>query len=566
MVKVLKNFNFGVLLGALLFISTSCANKDKQEQALSGNLIIRSARFIADGQINRINEAENRTGEKLASISKSTPAPLLIHGGKDFDFTTTVQSNASAAQTNGLKAASATSPLRAADVPLNNSIKFRLVFMKDGNSTPIYNEVLTADQDPNLRIAVNTAYHWYAISVNDQSTAPDIDGSGSIQGADLANKDFMFASGAITGQEGENYLDILFLRQMAAIELSLNTRGLFGGLTDNSVLSIGQGTGGSFSNIVQTGDFNIFNGTFANLRDADPLRGDQMQIVDNRWGNAEKIGRFFTASNTTIPANNLCVKLNALQITLDDNTTRTFAANTIVPIAHSNALNLTKGTLSSTSIRLIESGININGLIWARTNLIYDVNKLYGGSYSAGNSDAYRFRPNNNYAYANVNTEYWNFGTTVPSGTDYGSVDECRRVYPEGTWRLPQELNNPKEMTQLSQNTNRTVSMLQVADGYRYSIAWFSSQPANSAYPDNNLVLSFYGYRDANGNIQEIPSGSSNGTGTIQYRSNQFNTANNNNYVLYAQVNNGTYGNTSIIQTAPSLGTVIRCVRNVVNN
>lgn len=121
-------------------------------------------------------------------------------------------------------------------------------------------------------------------------------------------------------------------------------------------------------------------------------------------------------------------------------------------------------------------------------------------------------------------------------------------------------------MTQLSQNTNRTVSMLQVADGYRYSIAWFSSQPANSAYPDNNLVLSFYGYRDANGNIQEIPSGSSNGTGTIQYRSNQFNTANNNNYVLYAQVNNGTYGNTSIIQTAPSLGTVIRCVRNVVNN
>ncbi len=209
MVKVLKNFNFGVLLGALLFFSTSCSIKDKQEQALSGNLTIRSARFIADGQINRINETENRTGEKLASISKSTP-PLLIHGGKDFDFTTTVQSNASAAQTNGLKAASATSPLRAADVPLNNSIKFRLIFMKDGNSTPIYNEVLTADQDPNLRIAVNTAYHWYAISVNDQSTAPDIDGSGSIQGADLANRDFMFASGAITGQEGEIILTSCF--------------------------------------------------------------------------------------------------------------------------------------------------------------------------------------------------------------------------------------------------------------------------------------------------------------------------------------------------------------------
>lgn len=585
MKRYFKIYNIAIILGSMSLIMSSCSDKDKVDNihSVKGNVSIRSIRFVNDDKITNINGGvDNNVTEKLASSKKANGSnetivddsfgstqitPYALQSGTDFDFSTDIESNAIEQKESGLKASTKGSALKAADVPLNSDKKFRLIFIKDGSNSPIYNEVLSAGEDPNLTVASNTKYKWYAISINDGSTAPDIDGSGNISGSDLDNKDFMFASGELTTQEDENYLDILFLRQMAAVEVKLNTRGLFGVINDNSTITVGRGSGSSFTNLIQTGDFSIFDGTFSNLQDAQPLNGAQMTVVDNRWGNAEKIGQFFTANTgTTIEANNLRVRLNSLEIKLDDNTTRTFASNSLVPISHSAALTLTKGTLSKTNVRLIESGVTVGNLVWARTNLVYDVNKLYGGSYSAGNSDAYRFRTNNNYAFPNKNTEYWNFGTKTPTGTDYVTTDPCRRVYPEGTWRYPQELNNPKEMTQLTQNNNNSTSRTQVSDGYRYSVTYTSSSASNPAYPDNNLLLSFYGYRDGNGNIQQIPSGSANGSGTIRYRSNAYNTSNNYNHIFYAELNNGSYSSASIQQTAPGLGTVTRCVRNIVNN
>ncbi|WP_343557754.1 hypothetical protein [Sphingobacterium sp.] len=563
------------IAGLITMTAISCStNKDKNEISSSdSNISIRSVKYINDDHVTDINVISDEDGSsaKLSASTqnaKTAENTLDIQKSAEFDYTADLQSNATikTSTNSGLARASVDNKLKAANIPLTKDKKFRLVFVEDGQSTPLYNDVLNAGQDPQLKVAAGKKYHWYAFSVNDANTVPNIDGSGNISPSDLTNKDFMFDSGDITTTEDQNYLDIIFLRQMAAIDVTVNTRGIFGGITNNSTFSVGSGTGTNFTNLIQTGTFNVYNGSFSNLQDAEPLKGSQMTAVDSRWGNAEKTGRFFTANTTaTIAANNLRIRLNSLNIALDDNTTRTFSSNTLVPVSHAASLSLAKGTLSKTSIRLIESGIKVGNVVWARTNMIYDANKLYGSAYTKGSSDAYRFRTNNEYAYPNVNAEYWNFGASTPTGTDVNTVDGCGRVFPEGTWRYPQELNNPKEMTLLSQNTDRTTLTKQVSDGYRHSIIWNTTQAANPAYPDNKLVISYYGYRDANGVVQQNPSNSQTGTGTLHLRSNQY-TNNGNAYILYSQLQNGSFGGTSVPNTSQRQGVQIRCVRAKLNN
>lgn len=582
MKRYFSNYSMALILGVSSLAAMSCSNKENTEdiQANKGNVSIRSVRFVNDDDVIDVNATAKKgsvsTSQQSAvalqasmTFESKAVSPLNIQSASEFDFATDMQSNALTQSDNNLRASTNSNKLRAADVPLSDKKKFRLIFIKDGASKPLYNELLNAGQDPDLKVEANSKYRWYAISINDVSTAPDIDANGRIAGADLANKDFMFASGEITTQTDNTYLDILFLRQMAAVEVDINTRGAFGGITDNSAFSLGKGTGNTFANIIQTGDFSIFNGTFSNLQDVAPIKGSEMIVVDSRWGNAEKKAYFYTANTSAISANNLRVRLNSLHIALDDNSIRNFSENTIVPISHSEALNMTKGTLSKTNVRLIESGVSVNGLVWARTNLVYDSQKLYGGSYTAGASDAYRFRTDNNYSYPSINTEYWNFGATTPRGTDYRTVDQCKRVYPELTWRSPLEgdPSNPKaEYTKLTENSNRKTSITKVSDGYRHTITWIGTQAANSAYPDNDLVLGFYGYIDANGIRQQIPSGSSAGTGILRYKSATYNTGSNENRILYVEVSNGTFQNMSIQLVAFNQGNTIRCVRNVVNN
>lgn len=575
---------FLLSISALQIVSCS-AEKDQSElQAGTRNITIRSVRFTQDDNVTDVNPVvTNGSSDKLAASTKSAAAvsntalnsnalpTFTIQSAAEFDYTTDLQSNATQQNNGGLKAATKTNGLKAADVPMDQSKKYRLIFIQDGSSTPLYNEVLSSGQNPNLTVRSNSTYQWYALSINDVNTAPNINGSGTIAAADLSNKDFMFASGEITTSEGENYLDILFIRQMAAVEVNINTRGIFGGITDNSTFSVGTGTGTGFSSIIQTGDFNIFNATFSNLQDAGTISSSAMTVVDSRWGNAQKVAHFYTANTgTTIAANSLTVRLNSLGITLDNNTVRTFAANTTVPIRNAASLALTKGTLSKTNVRLIESGINVNGVIWARTNLTYNAVKLYGSDYVKDISDAYRFRPNNEYAYS-PSIDFWNFGTATPTGKDYASVDQCKRVYPENTWRLPSEDHNTNntEGTNLANNTNRAAGWKAVSDGNRYQMEWNTSQAANSAYPDAKMLLSYYGYRNTSGQVVSQVSGSpGNGTasGHLRYRTNRYSNTDRVSYVIFGNINNGNVGNLSVGTESFGNGANVRCVRAVVNN
>lgn len=565
--------NYSLILSITSLLSFSCSS-EKEKNNITNDLQdirIRTVRY-RDGEITNVNHDDSGlVSDKLTASGKrigrsgSVEEALFIEKGDEFDFTSTIQINEPIAKEATKASQSNSETFR--DVAMDKSKRFRFILIEDGQRKPVYNRDLKVDENPSFRISIGTKYLWYAFSRNNNERVPDIDVNGNVSSDLVENTDFMYASGAFVGRSEENYLDITFLRQMAAIDLTLNTRGVFGGITDQSSFTIGIGNTSSFTTLIQTGTFNIFEGTFHNLRSAKALQAINMTAVDKRWENAEKTGRFFTANTAAkIAANSLSIRLNTLSIVLDDKSVRTFSANTVVPIAHSTPLNLTKGTLSRTGLRLIESGITVDGLVWARTNMIYDNNKLYGSIYSQGNSDAYRFRPNNNYAYADVAQEYWNFASTTPTGTDYQSLDPCSRVFPEGTWRLPQEQNNPKEITLLSRNTKRTTSITKVSDGFRYSMIWPGTQATNPAYPDKDLILSAYGYRDSKGVVQQIPSNGKVKAGNLIYRSNAFVVGSKTTHTFFLEILGDKFGKTSVTGRAYSEGVPIRCVRNVLNN
>lgn len=576
MKKLYNNIIYHLLL--ICIIITSCKNETQDNLILESKLTIQSISLENDEDpisINDLKENSNNINKSAALVKNSiTNEDLNLEQSTmvystEFDALVDINENNLFSSNKNSNTSKLNKNYKIAiDQPIGNDIKFRLIIYKQSNLTkPIYNSVLSKGNQPNISLIPGISYKWFAYSIN-ETTVPNINSDGTIEKSDIANKDFMFASNTLTPSIGENYLQIIFKRQVSRLEVTLNTRGIFGPMRDNSNISIGRGTGTSFTNLIQTGDFNIQTGLFTDIEEiTSGISASEMTIVDSRWANAEKKAIFYSVenSNRTISANNLRVRINALSITLDDATIRTFNNNTLVPINHASSLEISKGKIAKINVRLIENGILVNGLYWARTNLIYDASKLYGGSYTSTTSDAYRFRPNNNYVTPS-NNEYWNQGSTTPTGTDYNSVDICTRVYPQSTWRKPTgvEFDNL-----IAQNSVIKTKYSLGNNTYQYILTWERSatQNANSAFPDNNLNLPFFGYRNTSGTIVQRPNGANDATGQLRYASRNYVSGTGDAHVLTANVTNGAFsGNLTNTTLANTNGLSIRCVRNTINN
>lgn len=394
-------------------------------------------------------------------------------------------------------------------VAMTGGIRFRLVIINDQTSQVVINQEVVVGVNPNIAIDAGFPYRWYAFSTNESTSVPSVNvTTGIVSRGDLHHKDLLHAEGTLNAEYGDNYLNIIFQRQTKLIEVDLNTRGLFGSIANNASISLGSLSGTTFTNIVRIGDFNIFTKAFTNLQDVTAVSGSTMTVINPVYGNAMKRAYFYTVRTAPIPTSTLALRLNSLNIILDDNnTTRTFPA-TNVPIPHTGALALTTGTRSRATVRLIESGVLAGGARWARTNLVYDATK----------PDPYRFRANNNYAVANPN-EYWNFGAVTPTGPL--TTDVCReRVYPIGTWQIasPQNYNSLNAVT-----VTRTTTSVPDGTRYSYEYNWAAAQTASSAYPDDanrRLIFSLYGYRNPNGSYTQRPHEQGSGFGQAHYYTN----------------------------------------------
>lgn len=428
----------------------------------------------------KLNTETNFVTEKMVNTSDFD---VLTSAGKQSVITHSSEEIASINQTKATGSV-------AAVTPLSQGIQYRILIYDATGSQLISNTLATSGTNPNIKIDAGKIYKWYAFSTNENSV-PDINSAGIIPGSTLINKDVLYTQGTINAQYGQNFLDVVFKHATTSIDVTVDTRGLFGSITNSSV-EVGSGAG--FTPIIQTGDLNISTGQFSNLQNTPAVTNLKYSTTAGGRFGATKIASFYTVRTAPIPANTLRVRLNQLDIQMDDTVTntktRSFGSNTI---PYNNiAVTPAPGDRYTIAARLVESAINVKGMLWARTNLYY----TYG-------SDSYQFHSDNVYnSTLYPTTDYWNWKASAPTGS-YDNTDQCQKVYPQGTWRLP----TSSEFQNLGKPDTQN-SSIGFFFGASVGSAWVATDNSN-AYPDTskNLFIIFNGYRSTSGSISDSASG-----------------------------------------------------------
>ena len=511
--KIIKIVSGLTLIGAVSVSIYSCSSRDGSPgdvntatATLKFNIvgIDGGGGVVANASINGKGNAQ----ESFTSIAKENTVGL-----KDFDVLTSIEkvNNSSGVQAS----ASVKNGVIAASQPMTAGVKYLILIYNAGTTTnPVVSQVATAGTNPSVSVP-SGSYDWYVVSTND-GTSPSVNASGIVSATSIANKDVLYAksSAPVTVQSGQNDLAVVFHRNTARIDVNVDARGLFGKIGTTTTVELGTGTGASFSSIVQTGDLNIFDGTYSN-KVATPaiVSGSNMVNTVGAQGDlgATKTASFYTVNTdaNAIPAN-ISVRLATLGITMDDTTTRTFTG-AIVPYT-SAAVTPVIGSQYLVNATMVESGLSVAGTGWGRTNL----------QYLSSAADKYRFLPTNdifinqalnlldliqlgNGINNQITNLYWNWNSITPTGTA-GSGDPCGQVYPVGMWKTP---------TQAQLNSLGTVStdgldlVAPLVGPSFFGAKWTAPSPVNSAFPAHSqqLFMPMYGYRNVAGtNILDTPS------------------------------------------------------------
>lgn len=562
--NIYKQFKPLLMLGIAVAV-VSCSSKDEQTPSTKGAILNVGVKGIEEvvskSQVmSSIKASTNNTGSTQApSIVSLGDVDALIEAGEGSigatsQTSTTIQNaetTANRASTSGLKAAAST---------MDTGVKFRLVIY-DNSNTLVYNQEVTSGVNPQIELVAYKPYTWYAVSLNQKNASmPNVPSSGIIARSSLENKDVLYASGSFNAVDGANYLDIVFKRMTSRIQAKLNVRGLFGTIENSTSMSLVKGS--SNATVLQMGDFNILTGQFTNVVDVNSAVTASAMVEDSsNPAGTVKIANFFTLNTSAIAANSLKIKFNTLKVTLDDARVRTFNANTYTfPDAYTPTIGSTYGV----NIRLIESPVKVKGILWARSNLVYN----------PSHTDSYRLKSNpGGSTVATKDTEFWNWKSATPTGPA-GSIDPCASVYPAGTWRM-----STKQEWEAIGQPNDKQQQLGLLWGAQYAYIWNrdSDNPANTAYDDNNLTLSFGGYRTkassfGGSSVSGSPAGILIGAlaaGECDYWTANSSDANNafaakSNFAIVLFI--FSWGSITYPPLDKMEGRNIRCVRQVVNN
>jgi hypothetical protein len=394
-------------------------------------------------------------------------------------------------------------------------VRLTLVIYNQAKTQILINQQVTVGVDPNINLDGNKVYHWFAVSTHELNNSPSVASNGDISRESIENKDFLFDKGTLnTAVTGNNYLKINFKRQTSKMGIHIETRGLFGGIEDDSQFEVGEILSGNFQSLIYTGKFNIKTETFTDLRPVAPVFGSQMELTEwfyhenlenltaaevaitptskSFFGNESKTAYFYSVRPINTSVNSLRLRLNTLKIKLDDNTIRTFSSNSILTIPSSTPISLPKGNSIIAKVNMIESGLNMGTYstsfantnprpnIWARTNIRYNASK----------KDLLRFRPNNSYALPAYDTEYFSNRVNPLIHNNDAAQNMCRYVYPYNTW-INAELEAFSELGNTFTSSHTTIS------GTPQHTVIFNPPTAqnNTAYQDNKLVLPIFGIR-----------------------------------------------------------------------
>ncbi|MFC3353482.1 hypothetical protein [Sphingobacterium zeae] len=555
--NILKELKPLFMLGiAVAFVS--CSSKDEQIPSPKGAILNVGVKGIEEVVLTKA-AASSRINTAAQQIVSLGDVDALIEAGEG-SLAAVPQTSTAIQTAENATSKAATSGLRAASSVMDTGVKFRLVIYDDTNAL-VYNEEVTSGVNQQIQLVAYKPYTWYAVSLNEKNgSMPNVPSSGIIARSSLENKDVLYASGSFDAIDGANYLDIIFKRMTSRIQARLNVRGLFGTIENSTSMSLVKGS--SNATVLQMGDFNILTGQFTNVVDVNGavLASAMVEDTSNPAGTV-KVANFFTLNTSAIAANSLKIKFNSLKVTLDDARVRTFNANTYT---FPDAYTPTIGSTYAVNIRLIESPVKVKGILWARSNLIYD----------PSHTDKYRLKSNpGGSTAATKDTEFWNWKSATPTGTS-GNIDPCLSVYPANTWRM----STKQEWESIGQPDDKK-EILGLLWGAQYAYLWYrdSDNPENTAYDDNELVLSFGGYRTkassfGGSSVSGSPAGILLGayaTGECHYWTST-NADTNNGYAVKSSFSRlawlFSWGSVTYPSADKMEGRNIRCVRQIVNN
>lgn len=454
-------------------------------------------------------------------------------------------------------------PFVATTSPMPNGTKYRLIMINQNGDIAV-NKEATAGVDPQIQVDGHRNYDWYAISIGKTDGVPNIDGNKKLKAADLANKDVVFASGSLSTVDGDNFLDITLKRQTARIQVEVNTRGMFSTIHNAAKFKLKDSSG----DLIKMGDLDIISGTFSNIQNFPnaAVGGGEMVDVSGHPAGTVKTASFYTLREGSVAANNLQIVMDKLEVAPDDagerpGGKRTFALKTL---KYNSAVPLAIGSSYKTKVRLIESPVKVNGILWARGNLKYNNSK----------TDKYRIKPNfGGSGSADANTEFWNWKARTPTG-EAGKEDPCTLIYPEGTWRM----GTQQEWQAIAQPQSKD-ERAGLFFGYWVTYMWNkdSDYPSNTPAYEDEMHLSFGGYRTAPGilggtSVQGAPGGILLGalaSGNLNYWTSTDHNTNNAKAVTSSFTRVAwifSWANVNYTNENKKEGRNVRCVRNVEYN
>lgn len=142
---------------------------------------------------------------------------------------------------------------------------------------------------------------------------------------------------------------------------------MFGNIATDTRMSI-ENNASLGINPMTMGDLDIVTGHFINVS---PVTSEVVaaEMINETVaeGASVKLADFFTLSRTAIAAGNLKCNFAPLAILLDDARVRTFNNLTF---GAKEALTPAIGASHTATLSLIESPVKIEGIMWARTNLV----------------------------------------------------------------------------------------------------------------------------------------------------------------------------------------------------
>jgi hypothetical protein len=472
--KSLYNINASRLTMAIMLICagavfTGCS-KDKEADVVApagdGSKLMVSVVGVAD--LEALSASTKMASAALKSTVKADdvmPSKMLSMNG--FDALMEVERNAIPASKlviTDKESNTAAAGLRAEAVTAG--VKYRL-FLYKADGTFVSSTLMSSGSAQPITVETSTTYNWYALSYNNNEDVPDlVDRTNPT--LDLpAGKDVLYASGTVTvpdANAGTNTaLGIVFKHSLARVGVEINTMGMFADMSKVGITVSGIS--------VKTATLALKTGALSNLVDGtQTVDYSSFKNVDPAYADA-KVAYIYTADAQT--TSSMTVSVNALELKIDDGSTRVFSALATTPSVFTfNNFPRKVGATYTARMNMIESPLTRGNIKWARQNLYY-----------VGGHNPYRFH--HTYAHVSNRNSFFSFGATLPQ--TYGrNGDPCDLVYPGGVWRRP----TSNELAVLTGNAGLNATY-GVVDGKGY----FEYTAAGTAapYPGNSLRFNMNG-------------------------------------------------------------------------